>query len=1477
MFSSLMFGAVVSANRAGCTDREPAGSLSMTWRKGRRVVPVAIALALCEPMMAVADVTIPQEYGKTIKSAEAVGVLGNDLFGEQTNFYTGATTFSSTDVQLVGNNTLPVAIGRVFTVTARDQIDQANLLRQDGGFADWDLDIPHLHGVFAAGKGWQVDGWDEASSNNRCSLVANMAEPPIAGGGGANPGAFAAAEYWSGNSLYVPGMGNQEMLVLDPSVNPRAPADGQAYTWVTNNQWYFSCLPTTANGVPGDAFLAHAPDGTRYFFNWVAKRQAPLLAKRVSVPIDAAAASTTLTSKQKHQRKTGGVTPQIIADPEIVVLSREEVWILPTRVEDRFGNSVTYTYDSTHPMRLTSISASDGRSLSIGYNSDGHISTVTSGNRTWSYVYGNGLTQVALPDQSAWTIDFSRLRAADTRSLSSPPDRLCEYPGSSPVQDTYTGTITHPSGAVGTFSFKSHLHGRSYVPKTCIRSSTDPSVQNDFAWRPKFFDAIGLIQKTNTGPGTPTQQWSYTYGPSVASWESDCPNESCSSTKVVEVSGTGEYKRYTFGTRYGRTEGKLLKVEMGTSSSNILNTVDTTYALDPAGQPYPTTVGYSPYSRGDRTAERLTPVVQRQIAQDGVTFSSQVTQFDGFARPLASTKWSSLGYTRTETTEYEDNLNRWVLGQVKRTTANGAETGRTIYDSSTAMPLRSYGPCATACPGKLQQALNYNTTAPIESGQRGTPATITDGRDNTTALSNWKRGIPQNIQYADGKSQSAVVNDAGWIMSVTDERSNTTRYDYDLMGRLKLIDYADGDTVDWANTTLSFEQINDAEEYGIPAGHWRQTVNTGNARKTTYFDALWRPLVEREEDITNPASVRVSAKRYDHEGRVADAYYPQDGSYTSHAQFTRGAHTSYDALGRVTETRQDAEGGQVLTTTTKYEPGFETLVTNPRQQQSRTRYAALDQPTYDYPVKQFLPEGAEVTIARDVFFKPTQLTHSGTDGTSVDRFYFYDEHQRLCRLFEPETGSTVTDYDAAGNVSWTASGLGFWGEGCHREDVADANRIKRTYDLRNRPTYIDYPAGTDDIVLGYEPTGEVQLAQMGGSEWRYTRNKRGLVEKEALTLDDETRSLGYAYTPGGHLASIAYPRGRTIAYAPNALGQPTQAGSYVADVRYWPEGDPKSFRYANGITYSSQKNARRLPSNRTYASGTGSLLYSQDLSYDPNANLSGVNDLAGTAPSRSKTMTYDGLDRLKTASAPGLWGSESYTYDALDNIRSRVKDGQTYDYVYDGLNRLRDLKIGNTAVHSYWYDLQGNTICRQTDGCLNGGTLTFDLANRLQRYDGVQSYRYDAWGRRVTKTNLTSGADTSSLYSQGGQLMLEHDSAANTINDYVYLGKTMVAKVSSTLPLLAAPSTSGGGVTLSWPTSGSAVRYIVEESANFGAWTTVYDGTATTWSASGRTPGTYRYRIKACTADGACTTYTSTVTVKVMPDLTPIIYELLLN
>ena len=366
-------------------------------------------------------------------------------------------------------------------------------------------------------------------------------------------------------------------------------------------------------------------------------------------------------------------------------------------------------------------------------------------------------------------------------------------------------------------------------------------------------------------------------------------------------------------------------------------------------------------------------------------------------------------YTKTETIEYHDDSTLWVLGQVKRTTTNGVETSSTTYGWK-ALPWKSY------VFGKLQQTLSYDSASAVTTGQLGTLKTAMDGNNNVTTFGSWKRGIPQIITYADSTTQSAVVNNNGWIDSVTDENGYTTCYAYDAMGRLASIAYpseaanaCDVAEASWKKTLLTFQQVAVAE-YGIPAGHWRQTVSTGAGQKISYYDALWRPLVTKELDATNGTTETLTKRfqrfAYDAEGRVTFASYPG----TTDA-LTKGIWTEYDALGRVTSVSQDSELAapeNVLTTTTQYLTDFKTKVTSPKGQITTTSYQAYDQPSYDWPVAIAHPEGTYTDISRDAYGKVLMLTRRNGNNTAWQRrYYVYNAAQELCKSTETETGTTA--------------------------------------------------------------------------------------------------------------------------------------------------------------------------------------------------------------------------------------------------------------------------------------------------------------------------------------------------------------------------------------------------------------------------------------------------------------------------------------
>ncbi len=206
--------------------------------------------------------SIPEsvEYGRLIRAQREAGALDTNLLGESIDYYTGQTDFVATDVSLTGNNALPVRVGR------RYHVDNHAGGVLDGAFADWDLDLPHVEGVFATSVGWTVGNppFDDA----RCT---NFGAPPPATAttstsAGPVTTTVPAAEYSSGFAAVLPGYGRHELLLRANSV----PAPTGNHPVTTKELWAVSCVQLNSTPIGSgldEGFVITTPDGITYTFN----------------------------------------------------------------------------------------------------------------------------------------------------------------------------------------------------------------------------------------------------------------------------------------------------------------------------------------------------------------------------------------------------------------------------------------------------------------------------------------------------------------------------------------------------------------------------------------------------------------------------------------------------------------------------------------------------------------------------------------------------------------------------------------------------------------------------------------------------------------------------------------------------------------------------------------------------------------------------------------------------------------------------------------------------------------------------------------------------------------------------------------------------------------------------------------------------------------------------------------------------------
>ncbi len=198
--------------------------------------------------------------------------------------------------------------------------------------------------------------------------------------------------------------------------------------------------------------------------------------------------------------------------------------------------------------------------------------------------------------------------------------------------------------------------------------------------------------------------------------------------------------------------------------------------------------------------------------------------------------------------------------------------------------------------------------------------------------------------------------------------------------------------------------------------------------------------------------------------------------------------------------------------------------------------------------------------------------------------------------------------------------------------------------------------------------------------------------------------------------------------------------SYDANNRLLTETNPLS----QVTTYTYNPDGTR----HTKVDGKGN---TTTYSYDPNKRLAGVAFQDGTSyafqydarghktleqsPDETRTLSYDSLGRLSTATDAQLAQTLTYGYDAAGNHTSLSYDGLTTTYVYDQANRLT----------------------QEADPDGESTFLTYDPGGRratLAQGNGVATaYTYDAANRTlsITPTTPLSAGATNPLSPSGGE------------------------------------------------------------------------------------------------------------------------------
>ena len=548
------------------------------------------------------------EYRKRVESAQNIAPLDAGLLGERVSLFDGSTAFSVSDIDLPGNDALAVRLDRRLAIELLPQSALSDYDTRLSGLGNWDVDVPYISMTYPNRSGWPTRACSQGIL------------PP------SNIDTFFMSEYWSGVGVHIPGRPNSSVLGLFPDV-PR-PSDGITYRFGTSERDVFSCI-AMQSGLAGEGFRMTTSSGVRYYFDRGFKRTDSTLRK---------------------------VLVNLSGESRFEILARTRYYLLASKIEDRFGNTVEYQYDPDgHPTRIWS---GDGREISLHY-SGGRLASAASGGRTWDYEYDSegNLTAVILPDGGRW--QYSYTGTLLPRAPSSPEDDAtgdwCSREPSG-VSSSYRITAKHPSGATGLFLFANLRHYRSGVhANECMQEYPDdnPDVPVYTLLTPNFFDVMSLMRKEIAGTGLGSLVWLYDYGISpLPLWGSHdqpsvYPCTTCARSKrVVVTNPNGSKLRQSYGILYWANEGRLLQSESLSETGSILSSevVDYLPDADAPDQAFFGQYGAQPGRVSDPSTTWVRPVIKRSVTQQGNSFVWEVSKscvvrsvmtycFDIFANP----------------------------------------------------------------------------------------------------------------------------------------------------------------------------------------------------------------------------------------------------------------------------------------------------------------------------------------------------------------------------------------------------------------------------------------------------------------------------------------------------------------------------------------------------------------------------------------------------------------------------------------------------------------------------------------------------------------------------------------------------------------------------------------------------------------------------------------------------------------------------
>jgi RHS repeat-associated protein/uncharacterized repeat protein (TIGR02059 family) len=999
-----------------------------------------------------------------------------------------------------------------------------------------------------------------------------------------------------------------------------------------------------------------------------------------------------------------------------------------------------------------SVTSASGRSLVVGSDSSGRVTTVTDPlARRWLYGYCS-------PPSSTCS-------SGDLVSVTDPRGKVTTYTYDQGNSNTNLAhdllTVTKPNGQPGGPDAGDALVN-VYNSSGQVTSQTDPAGnQTTFDYSNLNSSGTGSTRVTDPN-GNQTQ---YTYnnrilvsrtagygGASPSTWTYRPDPSTLLDDTVIDPNGNETDSTYN-----GNGDLTAKTNALGATWSSSYNSFDerTCAALPLAADQC---ASLSPPAAIPAGSSTITP--PSAAPPKYVTYS----EYDTNGNPI----WTSTG-------DYNPGSNSASQSRTTYQLYNGQSItlGSTNDSCGTSAPNSSL-PCATINADAVVTLLGYNSSGDVTSS--ATPDGNPGGELATTAYGYDADGEPTSITAPNGNLAGAnaaaytttnVYNADGELTSKTVSQTGggvtarTTTYDYDGDGnqitvtnpRLKTTNYAYT-----ANDQLTL--VTDPDNQKTLTcydgdGHVTQTVPAAGVAANS-LTASSCPASYPSGYGTRLAS-DATTDTYDALGDKTTITTPAPAGQSGHETTTN----AYDLAGRLTSTTEppasNGAGAPNQVTTYTYTNADElTSITKASGTSAASTTSYCHDPNRD-KTASVEPDGNTSGITSCSNSPPYQTASSYQTAYNYDTLGELVSETRPATSAAPSGQTTTYSYDPVGNQ-------------LTRQDPNGVTTTN-TYTPLNQLATVSYSgSAAHSVSYGYDANGNrLSMSDASGnSTYQYDP-----FDELTSSQNGAGQTLTYTYTDDGQTSGITYPLGAgatwattdTVTYGydnADELNAITDFNSHTIAIGNTADGLPNSLSLgASGDTISTTYDPTDTPSDISLSNASSTQL---DLSYS-NTPSGAINSETTTpsTPTSPAGYDYDAQNRV-TQMTPGGGSTLNYAFDASGKLTT-LPNASTGSY--DPASELTSSTLASTTTN-YTYDSDGQRL-QASQGGTTVASSAYNGAQELTSYSNsaanMTAATYDGDALRTGSTTTpTGGSATTQSYlwntsSSTPQLVMDSNNA----------------------------------------------------------------------------------------------------------------------